>query len=114
MAEGWARHLSIHSNLAPWSFSSAGLEAHGLNPNAVGVMAESGVDISAQISDTLERFDLKGSKLLSRFARIQVRNVPFCQPQLGGFIGRWRTLRNSLRNSLLIWLRPGFGPVEMT
>lgn len=59
MAEGWARYLASHSNLAPWSFSSVGLEAHGLNPNAVRVMAEAGVDISAQTSDTFERFDLK-------------------------------------------------------
>ena len=42
MAEGWARHLKSHSIQA----FSAGLEAHGLNPNAVEVMQESGVDIA--------------------------------------------------------------------
>lgn len=34
---------------------SAGLEAHGLNPRAVQVMAEIGVDISANTSDTIDQ-----------------------------------------------------------
>ena len=42
MAEGWARHLKL-SELEPYS---AGIETHGLNPNAVKVMAEASVDIS--------------------------------------------------------------------
>jgi arsenate reductase len=46
MAEGWARHL--------WGDRlecySAGIEAHGMNPNAVRVMAEAGVDITGQSS----------------------------------------------------------------
>lgn len=50
MAEGWARHLK-GDVLEPWS---AGLEKHGLNPHAVKVMKEAGVDISGQYSKTLE------------------------------------------------------------
>jgi arsenate reductase len=46
MAEGWARHLKSDS-IQPFS---AGLEAHGLNPNAVQVMQEAGVDITGQKS----------------------------------------------------------------
>lgn len=46
MAEGWARALRSDV-IEPYS---AGLEAHGLNPNAVRVMAEAGVDISGQRS----------------------------------------------------------------
>jgi arsenate reductase len=42
MAEGWARHLK-GDVLEPYS---AGIEVHGLNPSAVKVMAEAGVDIS--------------------------------------------------------------------
>jgi arsenate reductase len=42
MAEGWARHLKGDIIDA----YSAGIETHGLNPNAVKVMAEAGVDIS--------------------------------------------------------------------
>lgn len=42
MAEGWARNLKSDL-IEPYS---AGIETHGLNPNAVRVMAEAGVDIS--------------------------------------------------------------------
>jgi arsenate reductase (thioredoxin) len=46
MAEGWARHLKGDLIDA----YSAGIETHGLNPDAVRVMAEVGVDISGQRS----------------------------------------------------------------
>jgi arsenate reductase len=46
MAEGWARHLK--SDLI--DAYSAGIQTHGLNPRAVQVMAEAGVDISRQTS----------------------------------------------------------------
>ena len=46
MAEGWARHLKGDRIEA----YSAGIETHGLNPDAVRVMAEAGVDISGQRS----------------------------------------------------------------
>lgn len=46
MAEGWARHL--HGDVI--EAYSAGIEAHGMNPNAVQVMKEAGVDISEQSS----------------------------------------------------------------
>jgi arsenate reductase (thioredoxin) len=42
MAEGWTRHLK-GDTIEPYS---AGIETQGLNPNAVKVMAEAGVDIS--------------------------------------------------------------------
>lgn len=42
MAEGWARHLKGNV-IEPYS---AGIETHGLNPNAVRAMSEAGVDIS--------------------------------------------------------------------
>lgn len=50
MAEGWARHLRADL-LEP---HSAGIETHGLNPRAVRVMAEAGVDISGHESKTLD------------------------------------------------------------
>ena len=50
MAEGWARHLK---NEVLESYS-AGIETHGLNPNAVKVMAEIGVDISGHHSKHLD------------------------------------------------------------
>ncbi|MEZ6110787.1 MAG: arsenate reductase ArsC [Pirellulaceae bacterium] len=46
MAEGWARHLLGDAIEA----YSAGIEAHGMNPNAVRVMQEAGVDITGQSS----------------------------------------------------------------
>jgi arsenate reductase len=46
MAEGWARHLK-GDEIEPYS---AGIEAHGLNLDAVRVMAEAGVDISGHRS----------------------------------------------------------------
>ena len=49
MAEGWARHLKA-GVIEPYS---AGIEKHGLNPLAVKVMAEAGVDISKQASKTV-------------------------------------------------------------
>ena len=49
MAEGWARHLNA-TVIEP---CSAGIEKHGMNPHAVKVMAEAGVDISGQRSKTV-------------------------------------------------------------
>jgi arsenate reductase len=46
MAEGWARELLADKVEA----YSAGIEAHGMNPNAIQVMKEAGVDITGQSS----------------------------------------------------------------
>ncbi len=46
MAEGWTRELKGHLV----EVFSAGIETHGLDPIAVEVMAEAGVDISKQTS----------------------------------------------------------------
>ena len=51
MAEGWARHLQADGLEA----ASAGIEADGLNPRAVAVMAEAGVDISSHRSQSLDQ-----------------------------------------------------------
>jgi arsenate reductase len=53
MAEGWARALKR----AVITARSAGVEAHGLNPLAVKVMAEAGVDISGHRSKLLSDFE---------------------------------------------------------
>jgi arsenate reductase len=52
MAEGWARKLKSDS-IEPYS---AGIEPHGLDPIAVKVMAEVGVDISNNCSKHLDYF----------------------------------------------------------
>lgn len=46
MAEGWARQL-LGERIEAFS---AGIETHGMNPRAVQVMAEVGVDLSGQSS----------------------------------------------------------------
>jgi len=53
MAEGWTRHLK-GDELEPYS---AGVEVHGLNANAVRVMAEAGVDISGHRSKHLDELE---------------------------------------------------------
>ena len=55
MAEGWARHLKGDVIEA----YSAGIEKHGLNPLAVKVMAEAGVDISGQRSKTVDELPVQ-------------------------------------------------------
>ncbi len=57
MAEGWTRRLK-GDLIEPYS---AGVESHGLNPCAVKVMAEAGVDISNHRSKHLD----------------QLRDIPF-------------------------------------
>ena len=52
MAEGWTRHLKSDVIEA----YSAGVETHGLNPHAVQVMAEAGVDISGHQSQHIDEF----------------------------------------------------------
>ena len=50
MAEGFGKkHLGD-----TYDVYSAGIEAHGLNPNAVKAMKESGIDISNQTSDKID------------------------------------------------------------
>jgi len=50
MAEGWLKHLGGER----FEVFSAGIEAHGLNPCAVAVMQEVGVDISGQESKIID------------------------------------------------------------
>jgi arsenate reductase len=52
MAEGWTR--AIHGDAI--EAYSAGVETHGLNPSAVKVMAEAGVDISGHTSQHIDEF----------------------------------------------------------
>ena len=46
MAEGFGKKYLG----SEWEVRSGGIEAHGLNPNAVKAMAEVGIDISKQQS----------------------------------------------------------------
>ena len=65
MAEGWTRELAkTRTPDLKISVSSAGLEAHGLDPRAVQAMKNSGVDISVQTSSVLTEEMLQQSDLL--------------------------------------------------
>jgi protein-tyrosine-phosphatase len=51
MADGFLATLGSEQ----YEVKSAGLEAHGLNPRAVKVMAEAGIDISNNSSDVIDQ-----------------------------------------------------------
>ncbi|GFH40071.1 arsenate reductase (thioredoxin) [Lactococcus insecticola] len=51
MAEGFARQFF---DAESWEIRSAGVEQHGLNPRAVKVMLEKGIDISTHTSDLID------------------------------------------------------------
>ena len=55
MAEGWAKKLK-NNQIETYS---AGIEKHGLNPLAVKVMAEAGVDISSQHSKNIDELPMR-------------------------------------------------------
>ncbi|KML32390.1 arsenate reductase (thioredoxin) [Rossellomorea marisflavi] len=60
MAEGWAKkHLGDE-----WNVYSAGIEAHGLNPNAVKAMKGADIDISNQTSDIIDPTILNSADLV--------------------------------------------------
>ena len=61
MAEGWLRHLKGDK----FSAYSAGIQTHGLNPNAVAVMREAGGDISQQQSQTLDQVGVEPDVIIT-------------------------------------------------
>ena len=91
MAEGWARALKS-AELEPFS---AGIVAHGLNPLAVRVMRECGVDLTSQTSDRLEDLgDLAG------YAPGRTRSSRF------GL--KWLRLDRDLEEGMAVTIEPGF------
>ena len=60
MAEGFARQMAPQD----WRIASAGVEQHGLNPLAVKVMAERGVDISQHQSKLIDNDYLQHSDMV--------------------------------------------------
>jgi len=53
MAEGWCKHYLSHK----YNVYSAGTKKHGLNPRAVKVMEEAGVNISDHYSKTVDEIE---------------------------------------------------------
>lgn len=53
MAHGWMEHLDSANKFKVYS---AGIETHGVNPRAVRVMKEAGVDISHHSSNHIDEY----------------------------------------------------------
>lgn len=72
MAEGWCR--SLKKDMEAFS---AGVKKHGLNPHAVAVMTESGVDISGQKSKTVEELPSMEFDLVVTVCEDASKNCPY-------------------------------------
>jgi len=78
MAEGWARNLL--QGPSDYQVQSAGIEAHGKNPRAIAVMADAGVDISAQESTRLTDAMLEQADLVVTVCGHADENCPLLPP----------------------------------
>ncbi len=113
MAEGWARHLHA-DKLEPFS---AGIEQHGMNPLAIQVMREAGVDITGQSSKTVDALsDVQFDQVVTvcshadqscpLFMGAEVRHVGFDDPpKLAKHaateeeaLGHYRRVRDEIRD----------------
>lgn len=56
IAEGYLRHFA-NGNAQVYS---AGVETHGVNPKAIAVMKEDGIDISGHTSNNIDEYDQIG------------------------------------------------------
>lgn len=52
MAEGYLRHFAGDGA----NIYSAGIETHGVNPKAIAIMAEDGIDISSHTSNNIDEY----------------------------------------------------------
>lgn len=78
MAEGWAKKYLGDE----WTVKSAGLEAHGLNPNAVKAMKEAGIDISNQASEIIDLEILNHANLVVTLCGHAVDHCPVTPPHV--------------------------------
>lgn len=120
MAEGWARHLFGASMVVQSAGSTPGV----VNPYAVEVMLESGIDISAQLSKSVSTVSPHGIDTVITLCAEEVCPVFFgsmrrlhwgiADPATREAItreemlGRFRVARNELHLRLLEWEDAGF------
>src|SRR5690625_6408001 len=78
MAEGWAKKYLGDG----WGVYSAGIEAHGLNPNAVKAMKEAGIDISNQTSDIIDPEILNNADLVVTLCGDAADKCPMTPPHV--------------------------------
>ncbi|MFI8496495.1 arsenate reductase (thioredoxin) [Peribacillus butanolivorans] len=78
MAEGWGKKLLPNE----WQVLSAGIEAHGLNPNAVKAMQEVGIDITSHTSDVIDKEILNSATLVVTLCGHADDHCPVTPPQV--------------------------------
>ncbi len=78
MAEGWAKKYLGDE----WNVYSAGIETHGLNPNAVKAMQEADVDISSQTSDMINPEILHNADLVVTLCGDAADKCPITPPHV--------------------------------
>lgn len=81
MAEGFGKKYLSEK----YDVYSAGIEAHGLNPNAVKAMKEVDVDISTQTSDIIDKEILNNSDLVITLCGDAKDSCPMTPPH----VTRW-------------------------
>lgn len=77
MAEGFAKKY-----LPEWNIKSAGIEAHGLNLNAVKAMGEVGIDITTQTSDIIDPKILNNATLVVTLCGDAADKCPVTPPHV--------------------------------
>ncbi|WP_262177737.1 arsenate reductase (thioredoxin) [Saccharococcus sp. Marseille-Q5394] len=77
MAEGWGKKILGEE----WDVMSAGIEAHGVNPNAIKAMNEVGIDISGQTSDLIDMHILNNADFIVTLCGDADDNCPVTPPQ---------------------------------
>ncbi|SRR5690606_30953124 len=78
MAEGFAKKYLGKD----WEVRSAGIEAHGMNPKAVKAMAEVGIDISEQKSETIDLDYLNQADLVVTLCSDADERCPVTPPEV--------------------------------
>lgn len=76
MAEGLGKEILGED----WNVYSGGIEAHGVNPNAIKAMAEIEIDISENTSDLIDNEILKKADLVVTLCSDADQNCPMVPP----------------------------------
>lgn len=76
MADGWAQKLLPED----WKVYSAGIETHGVNPNAIKAMNEVGIDISHHTSDLINQDILNKATLVVTLCGDAADKCPMTPP----------------------------------
>ncbi|MER2029946.1 MAG: arsenate reductase (thioredoxin) [Solibacillus sp.] len=78
MADGWAKKYLPED----WDVYSAGIETHGVNPNAIKAMNEVGIDISNHTSDLIDEEILNSATLVVTLCGDAADKCPVTPPHV--------------------------------